>query len=164
MDLLILDAVRRQADVTYPRDRLDDIETALMCFCAAFVGRQDCIWLADAGISATAIDTDEYGIEVMKRAYPDSWEFVTGDVYDYAAKRYAEGMSYDLVSLDPSSNQFDQAADLCPLWCGIADKLVIIGTGEKTVISPPFGWKETDRVFRSPRYGGCYWAVLEPTV
>ena len=162
MDSVILESVRNIADDTYPKERLVGIGSALMCFCAAFMGRQDCIWVADAGITATAVDHELEHVELMQKAYPDDWEFVTADVYDYAAKRYAEGMSYDLVSLDPSSNQFAEAAALCALWCGIADKLVIMGTGEETELDPPFGWREVDRVFRSGKYGGSYWAVLEP--
>jgi hypothetical protein len=162
VDALILDSIRSVADDTYPRERLKGVSSALMGFCAAFMGRQDCIWVADAGIKATAVDTELEHLELMRVAYPDGWEFVNADVYDYAAKRYAEGVSYDLVSLDPSTNQFGEVAALCALWCSIADKCVIFGTDQDTEINPPFGWREADRVFRSVKYGGTYWAILEP--
>lgn len=162
MDSVILESVRNVADDTYPHERLEGIRSALMCFCAAFMGRQDCVWVADAGITATAVDNELEHVELMQKAYPDDWEFVTADVYQYAGERYAAGDKFDLVSLDPPTNQFEDAAALCALWCGIADRLVIFGTGRDTEINPPPGWVVTDRVFRSAKYDGSYWAVLEP--
>ena len=47
----------------------------------------------------------------MAAIYPDEWTFVCDDVFDYARRRYAEGRTYDLVSLDPPTNLFERCAD-----------------------------------------------------
>jgi hypothetical protein len=159
-----LDDVRQDAAASlYPGDRLSGLRSALMGFCAAFHGAQDCVWVADAGLPAvTAVDIDERRLSEMSAIYPATWGFIASDLFIFAAGRYAEDASYDLVSLDPPSDLFQTVADLTGLWCGLADRLVVIGTGRHTLLEPPPGWDETDRITRSTRTGGVYWSVLEP--
>lgn len=161
MGPLTIDQIRSEPDgELYPRDRLAGCETALMLFCAAFGGRQDCIWVADAGIAGTGVDLDGERLAAMADLYPDTWTFAEADVWNYAARRYAEGATYDLVSLDPPSNLFDWVVGAVDLWCGLADRLVVIGTSSGFPVTPPAGWEQTDRRLRSTR-NGTIWVTLE---
>jgi hypothetical protein len=147
----------------YPRDRLSGLQSALMVFCAAFLGRQDCVWVAEAGLEyVTAVDSDQERLQEMAGIYPADWGFVADDAFTFAARRYADGGLYDLVSLDPPTQLFQAAADAVELWCGLADRLVVIGTGRDTTLEPPAGWAQTDRITRTTRTGGVYWTILEP--
>lgn len=145
----------------YPVDRLEGLRTALMGFCAAFLGKQDCVWVADAGIAATGVDLDASRVGDMVDLYPKTWDFHVADVFDFAARRYAEGVRYDLVSLDPPTSMFGEVAEAVDLWCGIANELVVLGSSPGLLGRVPDGWVQVDRVFRSGKYGGVYWAVLE---
>src|SRR5262249_11042157 len=56
-----LDDIRRTADpATFPREVLDGASTVASFFSAAFLGRNDCIFVADAGIGhALLVDVDD---------------------------------------------------------------------------------------------------------
>jgi hypothetical protein len=159
-----LDEIRdEEAAHLYPQDRLAGCRTGLALFAACFLGKQDCVWIADAGITATAVDIDGDQLHAMQPLYPAAWSFEQGDVFEYAARRYAEGATYDLVNLDPPTQLFDETAAAIELWTGLADKVVVIGTRRPDAIEvTPDGWEETAWLFRSSRNGGAYWVVLEP--
>lgn len=128
-------------------------------FCAAFHGRQDALWIADAGLDATCVDTDGDKLAEMEAVYPDGWEFVTGDAFNYAA---AAKRQWDVVSLDPFSALFQRVADELPLWCSRARRAVLLGTGVGTKVEAPDGWRVTEVLERSGFQGGVYWTVLQP--
>lgn len=158
-----LDTIRDENGAhIYPQDAIAGCATGLALFCAAFLGKQDCVWIADAGITATGVDIDQDRLDEMEPHYPIGWTFEQADVFEYAARRYAEGATYDLVNLDPPSQLFDETADLMELWTGLADRVVVIGARRPDSITPPAGWQDTAWTFRSSRNGGCYWVVLEP--
>jgi hypothetical protein len=147
------------APAIYPRHVLNDCETGLVLFAAAFYGQQDAVWFAEAGLTTTCIDLDTQKLEEMQAAYPSDWEYVTRDAFLYATFTYGH---WDVVSLDPPSNLFDKCATLLPLWCNLADRAVILGTGKNTIVEVPEGWQITERVRRSGFFGGVYWTVVEP--
>jgi hypothetical protein len=161
--VLSLAAVRYEHEAaTYPRHALPGLSTALAGFSAAFHGRQQELWIAEAGLTCTCVDTDRERLGEMSGLYPADWEFVCADIYDYASRRYAEGQKYDLVSLDPPTGQFDRVADLVELWCALARRLVVLGTGRHTPVSPPPGWRFTGLTHRSTFRGGVFWLTIEP--
>ena len=94
--------------------------------------------------------------------YPDDWTFVRADIYGYAARQAVFGYRYDLVTLDPPTDQFQRCADHLELWCQLARRLVVVGTGRDTTTITPPGWTITDYTQRSDFHGGVYWTVLEP--
>lgn len=143
----------------YPVGVLVGCETALVLFAAAFGGRQDAYWMAEAGLTATCVDIDGDKLREMAENYPAGWEFVNADAYEFVA---ATDRRWDVVSADPWTNQFAQAAEALPAMCRAASRAVILGVGAGALLSPPAGWEETGRVRRSDYDGGVFWAVLEP--
>ena len=164
MGLVSLNGVRDvEGGRLYPQDLLEGLSTALMGFCAAFLGRQDCVWVADWGLTATCVDTDQERLDEMAAIYPHLWEFCCDNMFDYGVRQWGLGATWDLVNLDPPSSLFDQVASLAELWCSLATHAVVIGCGLRTEIKAPHGWEETERMHRSTFKGGVYWAILEPT-
>lgn len=151
--------IRRSADGTYPKGLLDACDTALVLFAAGFYGRQDGIFIADAGITATCVDIRPQRLRDMAAVYPGSWEFFVDDAYEFAALTERR---WDLVSIDCPSGAFVRCAELVGLWCSLARVAVVLGTGKGTVVEPPEGWRVTDVIQRSQFSGGVYWSVLEP--
>ena len=155
-----LDQVRARSGAHgYPVGVLEGCETALVLFAAGFHGANDGIHIADAGIVATCVDIQSDRLHEMEAAYPSSWEFVVGDVFDYAAA--ADGR-WDVVSVDCPTGLFGRCAETIDVWCSLARRAVILGTGHDTGLEVPEGWTVTGRVHRSDfSPGGVFWAVLE---
>jgi hypothetical protein len=128
-----------------------------MLFCAAWFGRQDAVHIADAGLFATCVDTDEEKLLEMRGLYPDDWTFVCSDAFAFAKQT---GGRWDVVSLDPFTDKFQLCAAMLPLWCDLARRVVVLGTGPDVALSIPDGWKLSDLRRRSDFKGGVYWAVL----
>ena len=156
-----LDDIRDlHSGVTYPGHLMEGCETALLLFCAHWHGRQDAYWIADAGLVGTCVDVDGEKLAEMQAIYPAGWHYVEADVFEFPVTN--RGQQWDVVSLDPWTNQFNSCALHIDLWCSLARKLVVIGTGHDTKIEPPDGWRITDVRKRSDYNGGVYWTVLEP--
>lgn len=154
-----LAAVRREASAElYPRHVLTGCESALVLFAAAWHGKQDAVWMAEAGLTATCVDVDGDRLSEMEAAYPSGWEFVAADAFDYAT---AAERQWDVVSLDPFTNLIDRCAGMLPLWCLLARKAVVLGCCEATDVLAPTGWRVTEMLHRSTFVGGVFWAVLE---
>lgn len=153
-----------ESGVSYPGDVLRGCETALVLFCARWFGRQDAYWIAEAGLRAVCVDLDGERIAEMKRIYPKNWGFATGDAWAIMAPfaRNPHAQRWDVVSLDPFTNLMDLCSETLPLWCSLARKAVILGTGHQTAVHTPEGWQVTDVRKRSDYAGGVYWTVLEP--
>lgn len=156
-----LEAVRAEADADlYPRDILIGCESALVVFASAFMGRQDAIWMADAGLTATCVDHDPVTLRRMQALYPAGWEFVEADAYRFAEET---GGQWDVVSVDsPTGEAFVRCAGLLPTWCDLARRAVVLGCGkEGHALEAPGGWTMTRFMRRSSFEGGVYWAVFE---
>lgn len=145
------------AGVSFPGLALSGSETALVLFAAAWHGKQDAYWIAQAGLRATCVDLDEGRLREMMELYPRDWAFRQMDAFTYH-----EGCEvvYDVVSLDPFTNQFDRCADMLPVWCALARNVVILGMDDRE-LEAPVGWQIVDRRKRSDFNGGVYWVVLE---
>lgn len=154
-----LEQIRAQAG-PYPSDLLDGCESGLLLFAGGFHGRNDGIWFADAGMWATCVDIRPGGLEAMEAVYPDDWEYVVEDVFQFAEQAFAK---WDVVSVDPFTGMFDRCAELAHVWCRLATRAVVLGCGHETAVSAPEGWRITRMVQRSQFRGGVFWAVMEPT-
>jgi hypothetical protein len=151
-----LDEVRDRGDESYPVRLLEHCDTALILFAAAFYGRQDAVFVADAGVTGTCVDVAP--MHEMARIYPPDWTFVTADAYRFAEDT---GGQWDLVSVDCPTGAFRECAERLPLWCDLARRAVVLGTGSELEVRPPPGWTLTDVRRRSDFKGGVYWAVVE---
>lgn len=140
----------------YPRHILEGCESALVLFAAAFDGRQDAYWIAEAGMRATCVDIRS--MNRMSRLYPAVWEFIEADAFEFCE---TTGGQWDIVSIDCPSGAFQQCADMVGLWCDLARVAVILGNGLDVLVHPPAGWRLTEMRRRSDFRGGVYWAVLE---
>jgi hypothetical protein len=152
-----LEHVAMQARI-YPARVLNGCKTGLCLFAAGFLGHNDAVHFALAGIQTTCVDLDEVRLRQMARLYPSHWEFVVHDAFDFA---YAATCQWDVVSIDPWTSDFHTAAEHVDDFCAIARKAVIVGTGRGAKISPPAGWQLSEFTIRSNHKGGVYWAVLE---
>ncbi len=147
--------------MNFPLELLEDSETALVLFAAGFLGVQDAVWIRDAGLTATCVDTDPEKMASMKPLYPDDWEFVEQDAYAFAHWE-TERRQWDIVTADPWTGHMDTCARFLKEWCRLARKAVVLGTGVGTVVEAPEGWKVTGTRRRSDYDGGVFWTVLEP--
>lgn len=162
MAAVTLDAVRDQgARDAFPCGRLSGCETGLALFAARWLGKQDCVWLADAGIETTCVDVDDERLREMFELYPAGWEFVTCDAFAFADWAVENDRRWDVVTLDPFTDLFDRVAGNVETWCALARRMVVMGTGRRTRVKAPAGWRVTARNLRSSFQGGVYWTVLE---
>ena len=161
--MVTLEAVRREtAPHRYPRHVLQGCESALVLFAAAFGGRQDAVWMAEAGLRATCVDLDAKRLVEMASAYPDDWSFSQADAFSFSESAAADGLQWDVVSLDPFTNLMQECANLLPLWCHLARKAVVLGTHGDTDVVAPTGWRVVETLPRSSFNGGVFWTVLQP--
>lgn len=155
--MVTLDKIRAHSDPrVFPHHLLGGKETALVLFAAGFHGAQDAIWVHDAGLTATCVDQDAAKLGEMILAYPEGWEFVCGDAFEYANLTQRK---WDVVTIDCPTNLFGRCADAIDLWCSLAWEAVVLGTGDYDV-APPDGWRVADTIGRSSYRGGVYWTVL----
>jgi hypothetical protein len=151
--------VRREASV-FPQELLEACDSALMLFCAAFSGRNDCVWVEEAGITdVLAIDVDARKLDTMREIYPASWIFVCTDAFS-AAHVLKAGYA-DLVCVDAFGGEdAEKALSMLEDWCRLARKFVVLTSIGQVEHDTPAGW--TSRfIRRSDHLGGCYWLVLE---
>jgi hypothetical protein len=156
--VVTLDTIRAQGSAPFPTEALEGSTTALVLFAAAFHGKQDAIHIADAGLTATCVDTDAKRLGEMVLAYPEQWEYVTGDAFEYALITERQ---WDVVSVDCPTNLFDKCEEWLSVWTMLARRLVVLGTDDR-MLEPPDGWELVEIRYRSGFNGGTYWAVLKP--
>jgi hypothetical protein len=93
------------------------LRDALILFAAAFHGCQDAAWIAQAHIQGTCVDTDTFKLEEMRTMYPEGWEFVTADVFEFVK---TTGRTWDVVTADPWTNMMGLVADIVGRLCQLA--------------------------------------------
>jgi hypothetical protein len=159
--VVTLESIRADASPKhiYPRRVLRRRDTALVMFAAAFYGRQDAYWVAHAGMTGTCVDLDHTKLGEMALAYPEGWEYVHGDAFDYARRTTRQ---WDVVSVDWPTPYFSRIDEFLPLWCKLARRAVVVGTGADSSFVVPEGWTVTEEIRRSEFLpGGVFWTVLE---
>lgn len=149
------DVLRRAGE--FPRHLLPHGGTALAFFSAGFWGWNDVIYLQQADMTATCVDTDKDKLWQMAELYPEGWSFHVDDAWHYAECAASEGLTWDVVTIDPWTQTIPKALEDLPLWCSLANDLVVIGCfiGED---NPPIpdGWTASV-LARNERVG---WLVL----
>jgi hypothetical protein len=98
----------------------------------------------------------------MAAVYPTAWEFVVDDAFAFAERCAPEPYLWDVVSVDCPTDQFQRCADMIGVWCDLARRAVVLGTGSSSSVTAPAGWRITSVQKRSDFAGGTYWTVLEP--
>lgn len=160
--MVTLEQVGREAR-PYPTHLLEGCETGLVLFAAAFLGHNDAIHFAKAGLRTTCVDIDAERLREMQVLYPPDWEFVVADAFQYAddASHYAYG-PWDAVSVDTFTGDAmrDSLGNLWD-WTEIAEKVVTVTITDEALdaYDVPTGWNAS--LF--PRTSGVYWLVLEWT-
>lgn len=143
----------------YPTYLLEDAETGLCLFSAAFYGHNEAIHFALESVRTTCVDIDQEKLNVMASLYPSGWDFICHDAWEFAEEAAAKEKTWDIVSVDTfrGNATLRSLADL-GAWCAIANKAVI-ATLEDDLIGEyevPEGWTETH--FR--RNSEVLWLVL----
>ncbi len=147
--------------MNFPVELLKNGDTALVLFAAGFRGVQDAYWIREAGMDATCVDSDPVKLAEMAPLYPESWEFVQADAYNFALEQ-TDRRQWDIVTADPFTYEMDKCARFIHEWCRMARRAVVIGTKTDTYVEAPTGWKVTATVKRTDYDGGVYWKTLEP--
>jgi hypothetical protein len=153
----MLDSIYVRAGA-YPTDILADCERALVMFGAAFLGVNDAIYMAAAGLAdVTVVDIDAGKLDAMQRLYPRTWEFVLADAFDFLDGQLGAGTRYDVVSADPFTDLMPRCRAELPSLCALARHSVVLGIEHRLVFDPPQGWRSR-RIERSEL---ADWMVLE---
>lgn len=136
----------------YPAHLLEGCESALLLFCAGFLGENDGDVVAAAGIGdVTGIDHNAGRIAEMREKYP-AWTLVEGDAFEFALDQFEIPlMNFDLVSVDPDSGLDERVRAWLPAWCALARRVVVLGTVSDEPLDPPDGWEAEPPVRRNAR-------------
>jgi hypothetical protein len=126
----------------YPVHLLREGDTGLVLFAAAFLGVNDAIHMARMDMTASCIDIDRGRLYEMRELYPDDWEFVHADAWEFATQAQAEGRQWDVVSADTwTGGMCAQSLASLPLWCSLARRLVTVTITPLDVPIIPDGWR-----------------------
>jgi hypothetical protein len=153
-----LEHVAQQAR-PYPTHVLEGCETGLVLFAAAFLGHNDAIHFAEAGLRALCVDVDEGRLREMEQLYPAAWGFHAADAWEFARNVRTRPI-VDVVSVDPfTGDAMERAVSSLELWCSLARRAVVVGiTLDLTRgYATPSGWHAS--LFH--RANNVYWLVLE---
>jgi hypothetical protein len=141
----------------YPTYLLEDAESGLCLFSAAFMGHNEAIHFALENVQTTCVDIDQEKLHAMAALYPDDWEFVVRDAWEFAAAAYAVGMTWDVVSVDTfRGNATERSLADLNAWCLIANRTVIATLELGQTYRVPDDW--TDTTFQ--RNSEVFWLVL----
>ena len=142
---------------SYPVHLLEGCETGLCLFAAAFLGRNDVAHFEEAGVWTTCVDTDEERLGQMSFYYPNVWNFVPADAWEFAEEQFGQ---WDAVSVDPFTGDAANAAlASLPVWTTLARKFVTVTVTHfgQALVDVPEGWKSSIHA----RSATAKWLVLE---
>ena len=142
----------------YPTHVLEGCETGLCLFAAAFLGHNDAIHMAEARLTGTCVDVDEKRLAEMRELYPERWEFIAADAWQYADAAWSLERWWDVVSVDPfTGDAMTRASESIRLWCSLARRAVVLGWRTGTPVTfPDANWS----VDSMQRAADIYWLVL----
>lgn len=142
----------------YPAHLLDGCRTGLVLFAAAFLGHNDAIHMAEAGLTCMCVDVDADRVAEMRELYPASWSFLVADAWEWAATARDEDLLWDVVSADTfTGSAMERSLRSLDLWCSLARKVVTATITPGAMYQVPGGWK----AMHYQRATGVYWLVLE---
>jgi hypothetical protein len=147
----------------YPAELLEGCETGLILFAAAFLGHNDAIHFAEAGVrDVTLVDVDGPRLAEMRDLYSNEWTFLERDAWDVAGQAREAGLTFDAVSVDTFTGAaMTRSLDDLEAWTSIANRFVTVTATRDVVFGGVFipgDWNV--RLF--PRSSEAYWLVLEP--
>ncbi len=123
----LADVLREADSASFPSAEIRGATSAACFFAAAFHGRNDAVFLADAGVSdVLCVDVDALRLAQMREIYPADWRFVVGDAYTAAQDMRARGEKVDVVIADAWQSDADRALEALPVWIAIARKCVLV--------------------------------------
>jgi hypothetical protein len=157
---LVLEHIAMRAR-PYPAASLEGCETGLVLFAAAYMGHNDAIHFAEAGIPTVCVDTDGERLEYMQQLYAKcpGWSFVEMDAWIYARGCGALETTFDVVSLDPFSGDCMQhVLEDVELWASLANRVLILGIAAGYTYRMPRGWRLALEDVERAR--GVWWSVL----
>ncbi|MBA3565267.1 MAG: hypothetical protein H0W31_00240 [Actinobacteria bacterium] len=143
----------------YPTYLLDGCETGLCLFSAAFLGHNDAVHFAEAGLLTTCVDSDGERLSEMQELYPEEWGFFEDDAWEFA-ERWLDDVKWDVVSVDTFTGETEQRSlKSLGLWCALAEKAVTVTVTNQQLgtYTVPAGW--TDSLYA--RTAGVFWLVLK---
>lgn len=124
----------------YPTELLEGAGSALFLFGAGFLGANDAGHAAAAGVPSTVVDIDEAKLEQMRGLYPDDWEFVRADAFDYIAAQRGR-RRWDLVSVDPFLGSSDlRCQAILPGLLELTNGPLVLGCARLASPDIPAGW------------------------
>lgn len=147
----------------YPAHLLDGCETGLCLFAAAFLGHNDAIHMAEAGMVVMCVDTNGERLSEMEALYPSSWTFLTHDAWKFAETWTHKTPWWDVVSVDTfTGDAMLRSLTSLSLWTSLARKAVTVTITHDALAlldayALPDGWKTST----FERASGVYWLVLE---
>lgn len=141
----------------YPTYLLENAQTGLCLFSAAFMGHNDVIHFALENVHTTCVDIDDEKLQLMAGLYPEEWKFVCRDAWEFAKAHAQKGDRWDVVSVDTfRGNATERSLSDLGVWCAIADQAVVATLEEGQTYETPDGW--TAQLFR--RNSEVFWLVL----
>lgn len=141
----------------YPTEILEGCETGLCLFSAAFLGHNDAIHFAEAGLRTTCVDTNAGRLEEMSELYPRNWQWRWEDAWTFAQRAEALGWQWDAVSADTFTGDVEiKSLRSLDLWCSLARKALTVTLTEGKTYDVPKGW--ISNLYE--RAEGVYWLVL----
>jgi hypothetical protein len=143
----------------YPVHLLEGHRTGLLLYGAGFLGHNDAVHYAMAGLECTVVDTDAGRLDEMRGLYDGAWAFVAADAVGFAEAAADADMFWDCVSVDPyTGDAMAVAHERLELWCSVARHLVTMGCQRGDTWRAPAGWHshlyERDGA-------GMFWLTLE---
>lgn len=143
----------------YPDHLLEGCHTGLALFAAAFLGWNDAVHYALAGMRGTCVDTDGVRLAEMASVYPEDWQWAYDDAWKYAQAARQLGERWDAVSVDTfTGDAMRRALDSLDLWCSISRRLVTVTYTDGAGYETPDDWNAS----LYPRSGRVHWLTLTP--
>ena len=142
----------------YPTYLLEEAETGLCLFSAAFMGHNDVIHFSLEEVKTTCVDVDQEKLNVMASLYtsPD-WKFYCHDAWDFAKTAAEEEVTWDVVNVDTfRGNATERSLKDLTMWTQLANTAVVATLADDVPYEVPEGW--TDNLFQ--RNSEVYWLVL----
>jgi len=151
-----------QAARPYPVSSLAELNSGLCLFAAAFLGHNDAIHFAEAGLRGTAVDINRERLAEMEALYPDEWDFWAEDAWAFADFARRAGRTWDVVSADTFTGDATlRSITHLDAWTSLARRLVTATITDAEIpllrTAVPDGW-EAWIVIRAK---GIYWLALE---
>lgn len=165
---------------TFPVDLVRGSADGIAFYAAGFLGRNDVIHLASIPF-VVLVDTDETKLMEMHAVYPERWAYHAGNARDFAQKLADDGESFDVVTVDPWSNDTTMVLNDLPLWLSLAKRALVIATCfpwfeskglgasledvNRWIARSHWGGKKLPAasrlVWRSSYRGGVWWIVFD---